>query len=61
MILKGWATGIIDVKGAFLKGKFKNSIEIYEKIKRDGKSLFCDVCFTDEKILYGLKQAAMQF
>ncbi len=62
MLLGGWAAHIVDVKGAFLKGKFENGKKIYMKIPEGMEKHYSSTSvLLLKKTLYGLKQAAMQF
>ena len=53
---------MVDVKGAFLHGKFEDGEEIYMKIPEGWEHHYNhDVVLKLLKTLYGLKQAAMAF
>jgi hypothetical protein len=60
MIMVDWQGQIVDIKGAFLHGKFKDSKVIYMKVPR-GFEKFYHVVLKLKKCSYGLKQAAMAF
>ncbi len=61
MLLGGWATHIVDVKGAFQKGQFENGEKIYMKITEGMENHYSSTsALLLKKTLYGLRQAAMQ-
>ncbi len=66
MLLGSWAAHIVDVKGnvkgTFLKGKFKNGEKIFMKVSEGMKKHYSlTSVLLLMKTLYGLMQAAMQF
>ena len=60
--MANWLGWIVDVKGAFLHGRFENNEKIFMKIP-DGfqKHYPTHVVLCLMRTLYGLVQAAMQF
>jgi hypothetical protein len=62
MIMANWQGQIVDMKGAFLHGEFKDGEVIYIKIPH-GFEKFCpdDVVIKLKKSISGLKQAMMAF
>jgi hypothetical protein len=62
MIMTDWQGKIVDVKGAFLHGEFKDSKVIYMKVPHGFEKFYPDdVVFKLKKCIYGLQQAAMAF
>jgi hypothetical protein len=62
MIMADWQGQIVDVKGAFLHGEFKDGKEIYMKVPRGFEKFYPDdVVLKLKKCIYGLKQAMMAF
>ncbi len=57
-----WLGWIVDVKGAFLHGEFKNGKVIFMKVPREFEKFYLDdVVLKLKKCIYQLKQAAMAF
>jgi hypothetical protein len=62
MIMADWQGQIVDLKGAFLHGEFKDGEVIYIKVPRGFEKFYPDdVVLKLKKCIYGLKQAAMAF
>ncbi len=62
MIMADWQGQIVDVKGAFLHGEFKDGKVIYMKVPRGFEKFYPDdMVLKLKKCIYGLKQAAMAF
>ncbi len=62
MLLGGWATHIVDVQGACLKGRFQIGKKIYMKIPEGmEKHYSLNSVLLLKKTIYGLNRAAMQF
>jgi len=60
--MTGWKTQIIDVKGAFLKGRFVDGEKLYLKVPQGFEDFYKkdEVLFL-QRTIYGLKQAALAF
>ncbi len=59
MLLGGWAAHIVDVKGAFLKGKFEKWREnLYENSGGYGKALLFHLCFATEEDALWIKTSS---
>ncbi len=57
-----WQGQIVDIKGVFLHGEFKDSKVIYVKVPREFQKFYPDdVVLKVKQCIYGLKQAAMAF
>jgi hypothetical protein len=62
MLASGGIAHVVDVKGAFLHGKFDDREKIYIKIPLRFEEFYDnDTGLLLKKCLYGLKQAAMAF
>jgi hypothetical protein len=62
MLASGGIAHVVDVKGAFLHGKFDNGEKIYIMIPLGFEEIYDnDTVLLLKKCLYGLKQAAMAF
>jgi hypothetical protein len=62
MLASGGIAHMVDIKGAFLHGKFKDGEKIYIKIPLEFKEFYDDdTVLLLKKCLYGLKQAAIVF
>ncbi len=62
MIMADWQGQIVDLKGAFLHGEFKDGEVIYMKVPRGFEKFYPgDMVLKLKKCIYGLKQAAMAF
>jgi hypothetical protein len=62
MIMANWQGQIVDFKGMFPHGEFKDGKVIYMKVPRGFENFYLDgVVLKSKKCLYGLKQAAMAF
>jgi hypothetical protein len=62
MLMQGGIAHVVDVKGAFLCGEFKDGEKIYIKIPLGFEQFYpSDTVLLLKKMLYGLKQAAMAF
>jgi hypothetical protein len=62
MLTSGSIAHVVDVKGAFLHGKFEDGEKIYIKITLGFREFYDDnTILLLKKCLYGLKQAAMAF
>jgi hypothetical protein len=62
MIMADWQGQIVDVKGVFLHGKFKDGKVIYMKVPCGFEKFYPDeVVLKLKKCIYGLKQATMAF
>merc|ERR1739848_491062 len=63
MIMAGWASHIVDVKGAFLHGEFENNEELYFKVPQGFEQHYCPNQYVLRllKTAYRLKQAAIMF
>jgi hypothetical protein len=62
MIMANWQGQIVDVKGAFLHGEFKDGKVIYMKVPLGFEKFYPDdVALKLKKCIYGLKQVAMAF
>ncbi len=62
MVMVDWQGQIVDMKGAFLHGEFKDSKVIYIKVPRGFEKFYQDdVVLKLKKCIYGFKQAAMAF
>jgi hypothetical protein len=62
MIMANWQGQIVDVKGAFLHGEFKDSEVIYMNVPHGFEKFYPDDAVLKlKKCIYGLKQAAMAF
>ncbi len=62
MIMANWQGKILDVKGAFLHGEFKDGEVIFMKVPHGFEKFYPDdVVLKLKKCIYGLKQAAMAF
>ena len=57
-----WIAQVVDVKGVFLHGVFKDGEEIYMKVPAGWESYYPETAVLKLlKCIYGLKQAAMAF
>ena len=62
MLLARWAANVMDVKGAFLNGKFSDGERLYMKVPEGFEKHYGNnVVLLLLKTIYGLKQAAMCF
>jgi hypothetical protein len=62
MILAGWTAMLLDVRGAFMNGRFKDDEKVYMYVPEGFEKWYPgNVVLRLLKTLYGLKQAAMQF
>ena len=62
LVMANWLGWIVDVKGAFLHGTFKNNKEIYMKVPQGFEKHYPTyVMLHLMRTLYGLVQAAMAF
>ena len=62
MLMAGWTANVVDVKGAFLHGRFTDGEEIFMKIPRGFEKHYSSTAVLKlMRCLYGLKQAAMAF
>jgi hypothetical protein len=62
MLKQSGIAHVVDVKGAFLHGEFKDKENIYIKIPLGFEGFYpSDTVLLLKKMLYGLKQAAMAF
>ncbi len=62
MIMADWQGLIVDIKGAFLHGKFEDGKVIYMKVPHGFKKFYPDdVVLKMKKCIYRLKHAAMAF
>jgi hypothetical protein len=62
MIITDWQGQIVDMKGAFLHGEFKDSEVIYMKVPHGIEKFYPDEeVLKLKKCISGLKQAAMAF
>jgi hypothetical protein len=62
MIMAGWQGQIMDVKGTFLHGEFKDGELINMKVSRGFEKFYPDdMVLKMKKCIYGLKQPAMAF
>ncbi len=62
MIIADWQVQIVDLKGAFLHGEFKDGEVICIKVLHGFEKFYPDdVVLKLKKCIYGLKQAAMAF
>eukprot|EP00957_Ditylum_brightwellii_P061493 4667343-Ditylum_brightwellii.AAC.1 len=60
--MANWATSLTDVKGTFLNGKFCNREQLYMTVPHRFERFYpSDVLLLLLKMIYGLKQAAIQF
>ena len=62
MVMAGWIANVVDVKGAFLHGKFADGERIYMEVPIGWEKFYPpNVVLELKKTIYGLKQAAMAF
>jgi hypothetical protein len=62
MIILKWSAQLVDVKGAFLCGNFKDGEEIFLEVPEGFEEFLWNICSTSTATtIYGLKQAAMAF
>jgi hypothetical protein len=62
MLMADWHGQIMDVKGAFLYGEFKDNKVIYVKVPPGFEKFYPDnVVLKLKKCIYGLMQVAMAF
>ena len=62
MLMAGWTARVVDVKGAFLHGKFDSGEKIYMKVPQGMEKHYpSNVVLFLRKTIYGLKQAARAF
>jgi hypothetical protein len=62
IFMQGGIAHVVDVKGAFLYGKFEDSKKIYIKIPLGFEKFYSsDTVLLLKKMLYGLKQVAIAF
>ena len=62
MVMSEWHSEMIDVKGAFLHGKFEDEERIYMKVSEGFDRFYgTEVVLWLLKTVYGLKQAARAF
>ena len=60
--MAGWIAYIVDLKGAFLHGKFKDSEQIFMEVPKGFKCFYLpSIVLLLLQILYGLQQATMAF
>ena len=62
MIMAGWFATLLDVRGAFLNGRFENGEVLYMYVPQGFEKYHPgDVVLRLKRTLYGLKQAAIQY
>jgi hypothetical protein len=62
MLLAGWVSHVVDVKGAFLHGKFEKGEKVYMKVPEGWEGFYpTNTVLLLLRTIYGLKQAAMAF
>ena len=62
MVMAGWHTEMLDVKGAFLHGEFENEEKVYIKIPQGFKNVYgAAKVLPLLKTIYRLKQATTAF
>ena len=62
MLLAGWTARVVDVKEAFLHGRFENDEKIFMKILKGFEKYYSKTTVLRlRQCLYGLKQVAMAF
>ena len=62
VLVSGWDSQIVDVKGAFLNGDLDDSDKVHTHVPQGFKKYYTsDVVLILLKSIYGTKQAAMQF
>jgi hypothetical protein len=62
MLMQGGIAHVVDVKGAFLYGKFEDGKKVHIKVPLGFKEFYdSDTALLLKKTLYGLKQAAIAF
>jgi Reverse transcriptase (RNA-dependent DNA polymerase) len=62
LTLADWQAQVIDVKGAFLKGRFTDGKKLYLKIPQGFEKMYSnDEVLHLNRTIYGLKQAAVAF
>ncbi len=62
MLMQGGIAHVVDMKGAFLYGEFKDRKKVHIKVLLGFKEFYDkDTALLLKKILYGLKQAVMAF
>jgi hypothetical protein len=62
MLMQGGIAHVVDVKGAFLYGEFKDGKKVHIKVSLGFEESYDrDTALLLKKTLYGLKQAAMAF
>jgi Reverse transcriptase (RNA-dependent DNA polymerase) len=62
LTLADWQAQVIDVKGAFLKGRFTDGEKLYLKIPQGFKKMYSeDEVLHLNQTIYGLKQEAVAF
>ncbi len=62
MLMQSGIAHVVDVKGAFLHGEFKDGEKIYIKIPLGFEGFYLsDTVLLSKKTIYGLKQVAMAF
>ena len=62
MLMAGWTENVINVKGTFLHGLFKDDEKIHMKVPEGWEHLYPEnAVLLLLKTVYGLKQAAMAF
>ena len=62
MVMAGWHAEMLDVKGAFLYGKFEDEGKVYIEVPQGFEKFYGgEKVLLLQKTIYGLKQAAMAF
>eukprot|EP00957_Ditylum_brightwellii_P106313 8111023-Ditylum_brightwellii.AAC.1 len=62
IIMADWATALLDMKGAFLNGMFRNGERLYLMVPQGFKRFYpADVLLLLLKKIFSLKQAVIQF
>jgi hypothetical protein len=62
MIMAGWVTNVVDVKGSFLHGEFTDDKEIYMEVPQGWERFYPqNTVLKLMKTIHGLKQSAMAF
>jgi len=62
MIMAGWWAELLDIKGAFLNGRFQNGEQLYMEVPQGFEKFYPgNVLLLLMRTIYGLKQAAMQY
>ncbi len=62
MLMQGWIAHVVDMKGAFLYGKFEDGEKVHIKVPLGFEEFYdMDTALLLKKTLYGVKQAAIVF